>query len=117
MNVCRTRDDTFVFLDNDALKTLLSDISEDFKVPSATTYHHFHRDENRRLIAVEEPAYQFANISIAEDLESTLANIDTGNMWFWELVGSYSDDMDVAFWPEYRGTMTKEMLDIEWDWS
>ncbi|KAF2446977.1 hypothetical protein P171DRAFT_429930 [Karstenula rhodostoma CBS 690.94] len=105
---------TFVFLDNDALDNLLSGASDNPSVPLATIYQHFHRD---KMIAVEEPAYQYANIVIEEGLNSTLANLDVGNMWFWELVGCYSDGMDVAFWPEYRGSMTREMLDIEWSWS
>ncbi|KAF1976552.1 hypothetical protein BU23DRAFT_29643 [Bimuria novae-zelandiae CBS 107.79] len=105
---------TFVFLDNDALDDLLSGASDNPSVPLATDYHHFHGDE---LIAVENPAYQFANIEINDGVESTLANLNNGNMWFWELVGCYSDGMDVAFWPEYRGSMTREMLDIEWEWS
>lgn len=105
---------TFVFLDSEALDHLLTSASEDLAVPIATTCRYYHGEG---LIAVEEPGYQFADIVLEDGLESTLANLSVGNMWFWELVGSYSDDMDVAFWPEYRGTMTKEMLDIEWDWS
>lgn len=103
---------TFVFLDNEALDDLLTDASEDLSVPIATTCRYYH-DEG--MIAVEEPGYQFANIPLEEGLESTLNNLSVGNMWFWELVSCYSDQMDVAFWPEYRGSMTKEMLDIEWD--
>lgn len=105
---------TFVFLDNKSLDHLFTGATEDLSVPIATTCRYYHGDG---LIAVEEPAYQFADIVIAEGLESTLANLSVGNMWFWELVGCYSEDMDVAFWPKYRGGMMREMLDIEWDWS
>ncbi|OAG05049.1 uncharacterized protein CC84DRAFT_1218439 [Paraphaeosphaeria sporulosa] len=106
--------DTFVFLDNAALDDLLSGTSANPSVPLATIHHYFHGDE---MVALEKPAYEFANIQINDGLQSTLANLSTGNMWFWELAGCYSDDMDVAFWPEYRGSMTREMLEIEWEWS
>ncbi|KAJ8115024.1 hypothetical protein OPT61_g3230 [Boeremia exigua] len=108
--------EVFVFLDNEALNILLAGVGEDLSVPVTTTcrYCHYHGE---RLIAVEKPGYQFADIVLDEGLQSTLANLSVGNMWFWEIVGCYSDDLDVAFWPEYRGSMTKEMLDIEWDWS
>ncbi|KAJ4322885.1 hypothetical protein N0V94_002147 [Neodidymelliopsis sp. IMI 364377] len=106
--------DMFIFLDNNALDELLSGLSNDPSVPLATVHHHFHREE---LTAMDEPAYLYSNIKIEEGLESTLANLSVGNMWFWELVGCYGDDLHVAFWPEYRGSMTREMLDIEWEWS
>jgi hypothetical protein len=104
----------FVFLDNNALDDLLSGVSNDPSVPFATVYYHFHGEE---LTATDTPAYQYSNIKIEKGLESTLANLSVGNMWFWELVGCYGDDLHVAFWPEYRGSMTREMLDIEWEWS
>lgn len=106
--------DTFVFLGNDALDSLLASVSDNPSVPLATIHHYFHRNEST---AVETPAYQFANFVVDEGLESTLANLSVENMWFWELAGLYSDDMNVAFWPEYRGSMTREMLHIEWEWS
>lgn len=103
--------ETFVFLDNDALDDLLTGASYNPSVPLATIFHHFHGNE---LITLEIPAYQYANFEIYEGLRSALANLATGNMFFWELVGCHSNGMDVAFWPEYRGSMRKEMLDIEW---
>jgi hypothetical protein len=103
--------DTFAFLDNDALDNLILGASKNASIPVATTYHYFHGNE---LIAVEEPAYLFANITIADGLESTLANLNVANMWFWELVDCYGDGLNVAFWPEYRRSMSREMLDIEW---
>jgi hypothetical protein len=107
--------DSFVFLDNEALDDLLSGASDNPSVPFATIYSHYHRDGEQSLVACEDPAYQFSNIVIDEGVESTLANI--GNMWFCELIGEYGDELHIAFWPEYRGSMTKEMLDIEWEWS
>ncbi|KAH6611814.1 hypothetical protein C7974DRAFT_476588 [Boeremia exigua] len=102
---------TFVFLDNDALDNLLSSVDKDLSVPLATSHYHYHEPD---LLAVEEPAYLFANIVIEEGLESTLANLSVGNMWFWELVGCYGDALNAAFWPEYRGSMTREMLNVDW---
>ncbi|KAJ4356073.1 uncharacterized protein N0V89_004100 [Didymosphaeria variabile] len=105
---------TFVFLDNNALDNLLNG-AKNGSVPLAHSHHHFHRAEGDTggLVAVEEPAYLYADISIDEGLESTLANLEVGNMWFWELAGMYSDNMGVAFWPEYKGSMTRDMLNIE----
>jgi hypothetical protein len=102
---------SFVFLDNEALDDLLSSASDNPSVPLATIYSHF----DRSVIACEYPAYLFSNIIIDQGVESTLANL--GNMWFWELIGEYGDELHIAFWPEYRGSLTKEMLDIDWEWS
>ncbi|KAF2998801.1 hypothetical protein E8E13_000935 [Curvularia kusanoi] len=110
--------DIFVFLDNEALDHLLSEeAGEDLHVPMATSYRHHHREELGGLVAVEEPAYQFADIPIGEGVESTIANIETGNMWFWELVAFYGGELDISFWPEYKGSLAKEQLNIEWEWS
>lgn len=104
--------DMFVFLDNTAIDDIFADTSANPSVPFASRIYHFHEDPD----AEETPGYEFANVALDDGLESMLANVG-GNMWFWEIVGSYSDDMDVVFWPEYRGSMTREMLDIEWEWS
>lgn len=106
--------EAFVFLDSSAIDTLLLGGNNNPSVPLATVYHHYHGAE---LVAVDEPAYQYSDIVIQDGLDSTLANLSVGNMWFWELVGCYGDDLHVAFWPEYKDSMTKEMLDIEWDWE
>lgn len=105
--------ETFLFIDNVAIADLLSGVSDDPSVPLATVHRQFHGAE---LIAMDEPAYLFSNI-VLEGLESTLANLSVGNMAFWELVGCYGDDLKVAFWPEYKGSMTREMLDVEWECS
>ncbi|KAF3042036.1 hypothetical protein E8E11_000632 [Didymella keratinophila] len=90
---------TFAFLDNETLDHLLTGASENLSMPIATTCRYYHGEG---LVAVEEPGYQFADIVLEDGLESTLENLGVGNMWFWELTGSYSDEMDVAFRPEYR---------------
>jgi hypothetical protein len=107
--------ETFVFLDNDALDDLLAGAGASGSVPLATIHHHFQHveEDTGSLIAQEEPAYLYANIEINDGLDSTLANLAVGNMWFWELANIYSDGIEVAFWPEYRGSMTREMLEIE----
>lgn len=105
----------FVFLDNEALDSLLPDAGDNPHVPMATTYHHYHRDDQGRLIAEEELLYQFASFPLDEGVDSVIANIETGNMWFWELVGCYEGKLRLALWPEYRGSITRNMLDIEWD--
>jgi hypothetical protein len=107
--------ETFVFLDNRAVDDLLTGASDGASVPLATIHYHFHKSENDGgdMIAQEEPAYLYADIEISDGLESTLANLSVGNMWFWELAGMYSDGMEVAFWPEYRGSMTRDMLEID----
>jgi hypothetical protein len=105
----------FVFLDNEALDSLLPDAGDNPHVPMATTYHHYHRDDQGRFIAEEELLYQFASFPLDEGVDSVIANIETGNMWFWELVGCYEGKLRLALWPEYRGSITRNMLDIEWD--
>ena len=102
----------FVFLDNEALDSLLPDAGDNPHVPMAAIHRHYHDDGQGRIIAQEEPLYQFANFPLDEGVESVIANID-GNMWFSELVACYYGKLEVAFWPEYRGSMTKEMLDID----
>lgn len=99
----------FVFLDNLALNHLLTEASDDPTVPLAEIHYHYTSD----MIASETPAYVFAEFTIRDDLSSALANLETGNMFFWELEKS-PDSMEVVFWPEYRGSMTREMLDIEY---
>ncbi|OSS52613.1 hypothetical protein B5807_02955 [Epicoccum nigrum] len=103
----------FVFLDNEALDSLLPDAGDNPYVPMATTHRHYHHGDQGRLIAEEELLYQFANFPIDEGVDSVIANIETGNMWFWELVGCYEGELELALWPEYRGSITKDMLDID----
>jgi hypothetical protein len=59
----------FVFLDNEALDGLLPDAGDNPHVPMATTYHHYHRDDQGRLIAEEELLYQFASFPLDEGVE------------------------------------------------
>jgi hypothetical protein len=104
---------TFVFLDNHALNNLLTDASEDPAVPVAHIYHHYWKEDAGGLFAVDYPAYLYASIPTGEGLDSTLSNLEVGNMWFWELASMYSDEIGVAFWPEYKGSTIKDILDIK----
>jgi hypothetical protein len=105
---------TFVFLDNHALNNLLTDASEDPAVPVAHIRHRYWIEDAGGLFAEDDPAYLYANIPTGEGLDSTLSNLEVGNMSFWELASMYSDYIGVAFWPEYRGSMTRDMLDVEY---
>jgi hypothetical protein len=104
----------FVFLDNLALDHLLTAVTDDPVIPLAELHHYYTRDDNDGMIAEETPAYVYAEFSIRDDLSSALANLETGNMSFYELSMS-ENGMEVVFWPEYRGSMTREMLDIDYN--
>lgn len=104
---------TFVFLDNNALEILLGG-TEHPSVPLAHLHYHYHIAEgDSEDLAIDEPAYLHASFPIDDGLGSALVNLAVGNLFFWELANMYSDGIGVAFWPEYMGSMTRDMLNID----
>lgn len=99
----------FVFLDNSAIDRLLASSIQHASVPLAAQHYHYHGDF---MVASDQPAYLYANFE-ADELMDALANLDTGNLFFAELTRADQSELGVAFWPEFKGSVTRDMLNLD----